>query len=850
MLEERQLVPVTDNSIQDVVNTIDNYQYGSIRALAQDPPQNSFDARHQGQQVRVSYQLLLRVDAKGNIVRLLTVTDTGTTGLNGPVLSEMELDQRTHREGRLVIDQGENWAAFEAMRYTKTGEDKLGSRGQGKYAYLFHSAHPPPGAGSDLPINAQWMVILYDTLLTEGEYRFGGRFHNPSARRIEPPFIDDEARQVIRTSYSNDNLDIPLKLDPLSEPGTRVIIPFLSDEAYEAINNGELVYWLESIWWRKIQKNELSIEVIDETELTRQIIVPRYWQGETWRSDESYYMRENIPLPHYDNRWYIKRIVLISDSTLDASDELDGLPQRNGIQLLRQGQWIETLSMDILADSVPLEYRSGFRGFVEFDRKLEHELREIENPAHDGFNRRMGLYRDIVAIVKHHVRKYALENEWIEDPDIIINPQHDKLVEEYTRLFVDITPNGPVPSQVEWECIIYIDYPREYAQANWGESLSVEAICYRRPILDGRMVSFNATLVRPDGSEVEIFTTRSQRLQSSHEYDWSSASVNFGSLSVLHPGEWNSKFTSAGRHSIKVDCWIDDQKMATGRRFFYVSQTPPRPSRDITLELMAYNSENKSNVIPQGGCLQWRATVRNYQGLSMKCELDVTIEDEPHILYRGKANLQGVMLGDQPSNFSVEGRLTIMIEGDQLGANVLRLADGEYKVIASVTKEDQVLASAVKVIHVGNPPDEEDGNLPFRMTADESGSIRARWRLDDPATDRMYTLLWTTANPVYQALPMSAKAKGTRLSPREQYISEIIAEALVDWALREYQRQGDEGRLRLISSSALSLDTELGGRFETFVEQLKSVADHPSGYSEVQRELAAIMVEIVRRVKD
>ena len=39
---------VADNNVSYVLNTIDGYQSGAVRALAQDPPQNSADARRNG----------------------------------------------------------------------------------------------------------------------------------------------------------------------------------------------------------------------------------------------------------------------------------------------------------------------------------------------------------------------------------------------------------------------------------------------------------------------------------------------------------------------------------------------------------------------------------------------------------------------------------------------------------------------------------------------------------------------------------------------------------------------------------------------------------------------------------
>ena len=176
-MTERMARRAADNNVEDVISTIEAYDCGSIRALAQDPPQNSFDARiDKGEQVHVTYMLLERNTSDGAKINILTITDSGTTGLDGPILTSAHLEEREQRKGRLEIGQEENWAAFEANRYKKTGQDKLGSRGQGKYAYMYHSKHQT-SQGS-----AEQMIILYDTLLETGEYRLGVRYHNPATK--------------------------------------------------------------------------------------------------------------------------------------------------------------------------------------------------------------------------------------------------------------------------------------------------------------------------------------------------------------------------------------------------------------------------------------------------------------------------------------------------------------------------------------------------------------------------------------------------------------------------------------------------------------------------------------------
>ena len=64
-MDKREGRRVADNNVSDVLNTIDSYQSGSVRALAQDPPQNSADARRNGMKVEVAYRVHHREDAGG-----------------------------------------------------------------------------------------------------------------------------------------------------------------------------------------------------------------------------------------------------------------------------------------------------------------------------------------------------------------------------------------------------------------------------------------------------------------------------------------------------------------------------------------------------------------------------------------------------------------------------------------------------------------------------------------------------------------------------------------------------------------------------------------------------------------
>ena len=83
---ERKFQAPPRNMVQDVRNIIEGYDMGPLRALAQDPVQNSYDARRANAKgpVRVDYRLHER-QVDGSEMLLLTVTDRNTSGLRGIV---------------------------------------------------------------------------------------------------------------------------------------------------------------------------------------------------------------------------------------------------------------------------------------------------------------------------------------------------------------------------------------------------------------------------------------------------------------------------------------------------------------------------------------------------------------------------------------------------------------------------------------------------------------------------------------------------------------------------------------------------------------------------------------------
>ena len=169
---------------------------------------------------------------------------------------------------------------------------------------------------------------------------------------------------------------------------------------------------------------------------------------------------------------------------------------------------------------------------------------------------------------------------------------------------------------------------------------------------------------------------------------------------------------------------------------------------------------------------------------------------------------------------------------------------------ASLEHAGETLATAKTSIWVGAPPEEDEaGDLPFVVTqVDEP--LAPRWRLERPGqSGDPHTLLWSAANPVYNAVHNARRpSRGLSRPPQEEYLGEIIAEALIDWAVQDLRHSGDEGRIRLVSARITASDTKLGELFEDRIERLMTMeADSdPLGFGQAQRDMAALMVEVAR----
>ena len=607
-----RLTNTSSNMVQEVKNIVDGYIMGSFRALAQEPVQNALDAVREGQnKVEVEYRLMRRRTASRKPCYLLTVADTGTTGLRGPMVSAEDLRARHFK-----LKPEENWAAFEAQGYTKDNEDALGSRGQGKAAFLYHS---------HVPGETRRMLMLYDTMLEDGEYRLGMRFARPVDQILSPPYFNEEAKATIQREvfkFPGDDLAVPLGLMPLLDIGTRVIVPFLAEEQVEAMRpGGELARWLKRCWWRAIQTGKLRIRVVNEEYRTEEEIhVPNWWRNlarERGKPSANGSWRDlpdggrvciwgDLPI----DSGHIRRLVMLHSDALFEDEITNDHPEFAGIQILRGSQWIETRgAREDFGDYIPPAKRPGFRAYVEFDKQTDGMLREAENSQHDGFKGQRKIVRAIRSELAARVREFSDEMGWEAPPSISNQQVSQRETQTHTLLLETfLNPNGRKPKslsskngtetpQLLWDCRLDLNYPDpKSARADWGQAIRNVYVEVGFEPGDELIGSAGLVLewVNATGDSQEIM-----RREDAIRKEWQSNRC----YKKFELGDWMILRGKARQEQQQIECpepgecrlravvIYRDERVKSAARAVYVQTDPPPPPQKnpVTLSISAEN---------------------------------------------------------------------------------------------------------------------------------------------------------------------------------------------------------------------------------------------------------------------
>ena len=869
-MNRQQFINTSSHMVQEVQNIIDDYKMGSLRALAQEPVQNALDARRNGKkQVEVEYRVLRRETDVGETCHLLTVTDAGTTGLRGDLVSEETLEKRHY-----TLKKDENWAAFEAQGYTKENEDALGSRGQGKAAFLYHSQ--VPGA-------ARRMLMLYDTLLENGEYRFGMRFARPVDQVLNPPLFHHEAKTAIQgVSYQLDNdLAVPLNLKPLRQVGARVIIPFLAQEMVDELRpGGELASWLQRCWWRAIQLGKLRIRIVDDDSgNAEQVTVPDWWQNlprqrgkpsvkGTWHDlpdGGRACMWGNLKI---DDDYTIRRLVMLHSDVL-PEDEITTEPEFAGIQLLRGSQWIETQgARQEYGDYIPIDKRPGFRGFVEFDGQTDAELRIAEHSTHDGFKGQRKIVRQIRTALENKVQEFSAEMSWESQQPVSVQQVSQREQQTHARfLETFLSPNGrkkrvsnvqggDEPSPLRWDCRLDLYYPNpQSAQVDWGQEIRnvyVEVAFEPANELNGS-ADLLLEWVDPTGKSHEL-----ERKEGAIRAQWhnqrAQQQFQFGNWQIVR-GKANQKRRIScpddGVGKLRATVIYQGSTVKSAARTIYVQTEPPPPPerKPVTLAMSAVNeNDHDSKRIVHGEALVVNIFARNRAVQAGNYFLTARLSDE--ILARELPFvLTATPAGDTPRPQPILDETIQLLDPRQRAPRTSRSirqlqmpeSSGTYRVHAELHDEsgERVAHAGKNVYFQTDPPGKRRNDLPFKITPDHSGIQKEMWKMNADLTE----LTYPDNYPLRKEL-RDVQRQRRPLQGKNAFIAEISAHGLLEWALRPNET-GDESNLQQLLDERGDQTDPVRERYIRKLEQLSLDAhDSPTTFGRIRRETVATMLEI------
>ncbi|MFC1900443.1 hypothetical protein ACFLYN_02505 [Chloroflexota bacterium] len=275
--------------------------------------------------------------------KILIMTDYGTCGLTGDLATE---DLKKLDIAAEDLPEYERWARWESFGFTKT--EGLGARGQGKMIFI---------------LGSQDYSIFYDSLRSDGSYRFGGSIATETGCPVFH-YNDSEAKKLIKEK---------LGIIPISHQGTRIMIINPVEELIEDIENGNLLRYIEETWWPNILKYDAQIIVKNKGNTTKARIPDKlpisHETQETntfkkWIKEADDYKKTGLK---------IKRLHV----ACNKEEEVDELVE--GISCFRDGMKVDIIRFPIKS------YRKKVYGYIEFEPELEAELREKEKPTHYAF---------------------------------------------------------------------------------------------------------------------------------------------------------------------------------------------------------------------------------------------------------------------------------------------------------------------------------------------------------------------------------------------------------------------------------------------------------------------------------
>lgn len=393
-------------SYKKMIKTVaDSYPQGFIHGIQKDAIQNGWDAREytKGTGWRMEFDVISVGDK-----RFFVIQDFGTVGLTGNTNADDWSDPED-------IPEEERWAKFECYGATKEGSDKLGSRGQGKFLFVYAS---------------EVGRILYDSLRDDGTYRFG---LTENSSQLWKSWDDTEATVEIKKQAG---------LEPISERGTRIIIENPKKELIDYYRNGFLRA-VEETWWPLIKKFRIEIALKSGGKEFAKAEIPPIFKAFSSQKIREELGKDGRKFEYGKKKRRFGKIkqfhIACNDSELDQ--------EFVGIVVFRDGMKV----LSIPFDGSP-EFNKKIFGYVEFDKRTDEQLREVELPNHYGFMPDP-LWMGVESKIRTELRTFARERLGVgrEAHPKKIDSQHDRKVK---ALMASVFNRFDVPIDFEKEGVV------------------------------------------------------------------------------------------------------------------------------------------------------------------------------------------------------------------------------------------------------------------------------------------------------------------------------------------------------------------------------------------------------------
>jgi len=304
------------------VNIADQYP-NIFDGLQKDAAQNSWDARatKKGKDWKLIFKYL-------HDRHIIVIEDFGTTGMNA-----------------------EKWNSYQSLwDTTKTVEDTLGARGQGKFLFHYFSKDK---------------LVLTESVDENGQYRF--------SYGTTEGYEDEEVKL-------EDYIPGARKLD---HQGSRVWIMNVKPELREELlDYRTFMRYISATWW-EIIRNFGAVFIVNFDGIDRQVSIPELPAP----VEEMPFLNESI-----------KHLGKIRSLVLRYCDQ--EIPEEfRGIAVQRGGMTV--LRIPVIAEE---SIKNRVYGYCNFDDALEIELKKCELPNHFGFTNKKAWNH-----VRDHIRRHLDE---------------------------------------------------------------------------------------------------------------------------------------------------------------------------------------------------------------------------------------------------------------------------------------------------------------------------------------------------------------------------------------------------------------------------------------------------------